>query len=60
MLILIFFRKAEGKVGCFVAFGLEDAPPKDTLRRRLPLELVLAKIWAVKYSCSFSSPSHSP
>ena len=26
-------------MGCFVAFGLEDAPPKDTLRRRLPLEL---------------------
>ena len=35
----IFFRKAEGKVGCFVVFGLEDAPPKDTLRRRLPLGL---------------------
>ena len=34
-------------MGCFVALpvGLEDAPPEDTLRRRVPLEL--ARFWAV-------------
>ena len=42
MVIFGIFQKGGGKGGMFVR---EDAPPKDTLRRRVPLGL--ARIWTL-------------
>ena len=43
--MVIFWNFSERRrVGCLLHLVREDAPPKDTLRRRVPLEL--ARIWA--------------